>query len=291
VALNFAVVGVAGYVASRHLKAVVETDNKIVAALDPHDSVGILDRFGRDIDFFVEPERFERHLRALQRTFRPVDWLSVCSPNHLHDVHTALGLHSGANVICEKPLVLSPWNLDALAKDEQETGKRVYTVLQLRRHPQLMALKAKLDADPRDRQVKLIYHTPRGRWYFRSWKGDVERSGGLLMNIGIHLFDLLLWLFGPVVYATLEQNEPGHARGELALKRAGVTWELSVDADEPKRELLVDGTPVSFDDGFADLHTDVYRETLAGRGFGIEDARPSVELVYSLRHLTPVITS
>lgn len=277
-AKRFAVTGVAGYVAPRHLKAITETGNRVVAALDPHDGVGILDRYGLDIDFFTEPERFERYLLS-----HGVDWLTVCSPNHLHDAHVRMGLRADLDVLCEKPLALSPWNLDAMEDLARVSGRNVFTVLQLRIHPVLVALKARLDADPRFRLVALNYTTPRGRWYQRSWKGDEEKSGGLVTNIGIHLLDLVLWLFGSVEKIEVGPASPTSASGRLSLARADVTWRLSVDGDAACRNLIVDGEEIRFDDGFADLHTEVYRRALDGKGFTIADARPSVELAYKLR--------
>ena len=286
--MKFAITGVAGFVAPRHLKAITATGHKLVAALDPHDSVGVLDRCGTDVDFFTETERFERHLRRLQREKRGIDWLSVCSPNHLHDAHACLGMYVGANVICEKPLVLSPWNLDELAEVERATGKRVHTVLQLRTLPAIQAFKASRVAagNPFD-EVEIDYVTPRGQWYHRSWKGDEARSGGVVANIGIHLLDLMLWLFGPCQRFELGQLTESRAQGVLHLEKARVVWRLSLDArdlveGEPARRMLVNGKPLAFE-GFEDAHTKLYEETLAGRGFGIDDARPAVELAYKLR--------
>jgi UDP-N-acetyl-2-amino-2-deoxyglucuronate dehydrogenase len=293
---NFALVGVAGYVAPRHLKAIRDTGNRLVAATDPHDAVGVLDGYSFDVRFFSEIERFDRHLEKLRRG--PADgrvgWVSVCSPNYLHDAHARLGLRVGANVICEKPLVINPWNLDALQELERECGRRVHTLLQLRVHPSLVELKARLERDPSHHEVCLTYITGRGPWYFVSWKGAPERSGGLASNIGIHFFDLLLWLFGPAAACEVHRNEPTRMAGLLRLERATVKWYLSVDmSDLPFearpggrttfRSITVDGAEVEFTEGFTDLHTRVYEETLAGRGFGIEDARPSVELAYRIR--------
>lgn len=294
---NFAVTGVAGFVAPRHLQAIRDTGNRLVAALDPHDSVGVLDRYFADVAYFGEFERFDRHLGKLSRRGdeHRLHYLSVCSPNYLHDAHVRLALRLGANALCEKPLVINPWNLDALQALEEETGGRVFTVLQLRLHPSLLALKRRLEALPRKRHtVCLSYVTFRGPWYAYSWKGDEARSGGLPMNIGIHFFDLLIWLFGPPLRSEVHLYESRRTAGYLELENADVTWLLSIDtADLPFavapgerstfRSITVDGEEVEFSGGFTDLHTRVYEETLAGRGFGIDDARPALELVHALR--------
>jgi UDP-N-acetyl-2-amino-2-deoxyglucuronate dehydrogenase len=293
---TFALTGLAGYVAPRHLRAIRETGNDLVAALDPHDSVGIIDRYFPDAAFFTEPERFDRHLESLRLEGSGVDVLSVCSPNHLHDAHVRLALRTGADALCEKPLVLSPWNLDALASLEVETGRRVWTVLQLRLHPGLLELKRRLDEGPgRRHAVRVIYITRRGAWYRYSWKGNPTQSGGLSSNIGVHLFDLLLWLFGPVDGHAVHLREATREAGTLSLARADVEWSLSIDAadlsdpDRPTvRSIHIDDEHIEFSDGFEDLHTRVYAETMAGRGVGIEDARPSIELVHALRQ-SPVV--
>ncbi len=299
---NFALTGVAGYVAPRHLKAIRDTGNCLVAAMDPHDSVGILDGFFPDVAFFAEFERFDRHLEKLRRLGESerVDYVSICSPNHLHDAHIRLALRTGADAICEKPLVLNPWNLDALVELEIETGRRVFTILQLRVHPALIDLRERLAADTSGgrHKVVLTYVTSRGPWYRYSWKGDVARSGGIATNIGVHFFDLLMWLFGDMKYSQVHLNQEDRASGAIALENADVSWFLSidrrdlpVDPEEGKpatyRSIAVDGEEIDFTKGFTDLHTAVYREILAGRGFGIEDARPSVELVQRIRHQSP----
>jgi UDP-N-acetyl-2-amino-2-deoxyglucuronate dehydrogenase len=294
---NFAITGVAGYIAPRHLKAIQDTRNRLVAATDPHDAVGILDRFAFDCRFFTEFERFDRHLEKLRRGPEDarVHYVSVCSPNYLHDAHMRLALRVGANVICEKPLVINPWNLDALEELERETGGRVSTILQLRVHPQLVALRERLQADRSKRHsVRLTYITARGGWYHVSWKGHEDRSGGIVTNIGIHFFDLIGWLFGPVRKSVVHLREPQRAAGTLELERADVQWYLSTESGdlpfEPQpgvkttfRSITVDGEEVEFSEGFTDLHTRVYEEVLAGRGFGIADARPSVELTGRIR--------
>jgi UDP-N-acetyl-2-amino-2-deoxyglucuronate dehydrogenase len=296
--MNFAMTGVAGFVAPRHLKAIQDSGHRLVAAVDPHDAVGVLDKYAFDVRFFTEIERFDRHLEKLRRgpAAERVDYVSVCSPNYLHDAHIRLALRVGAHVICEKPLVINPWNLDALQELESETGRRVNTVLQLRLHPELVALRQRLmEERPRDlHEVSLTYVTGRGGWYDVSWKGSEARSGGIVTNIGIHFFDLLLWLFGGVVACEVHLREGRRAGGYLQLERARVRWFLSCDtADLPFvpqagakttfRSITVDGREIEFSEGFTDLHTRVYTETLAGRGFGIDDSRPSIELCHRLR--------
>jgi UDP-N-acetyl-2-amino-2-deoxyglucuronate dehydrogenase len=298
---NFAVTGVAGFVAPRHLKAIIDTGNRIVAAMDPHDAVGILDRYSFDVRFFTEFERFDRHLEKLRRgpASERVDYLSVCSPNYLHDAHIRLALRVGAHALCEKPLVINPWNLDGLQELERETGGRVSTVLQLRLHPQLIALRDRLLADTSKRhQVSLTYVTARGGWYQVSWKGHEDRSGGVVTNIGIHFFDLLIWLFGQPVRSEVHLRQDKRMAGWVALDTAEVSWFLSAEAGdlpfEPQpgvkttfRSITVDDEEVEFSEGFTDLHTRVYEELLAGRGFGIDAARPSIALTSAIRQ-TPV---
>jgi UDP-N-acetyl-2-amino-2-deoxyglucuronate dehydrogenase len=296
---NFAMTGVGGFVAPRHLKAISDTGNRLVAAVDPHDSVGVLDRYAFDVRFFTEIERFDRHLEKLRRGPEPdrVHYVTICSPNYLHDAHIRLALRVGAHAICEKPIVINPWNLDALEELEHESGRTVNTVLQLRLHPSLVALKETLAAESGGRQhdVCLTYITARGAWYNVSWKGSDERSGGLVTNIGIHFFDLLIWLFGPVVACRLHQREPERMAGFIELERARVQWLLSTRlADLPFkpepgvrttfRSITVDGEELEFSEGFDDLHTRVYEQVLAGRGFRIADARPSIDLTHRLRH-------
>ena len=297
---NFALTGLAGYVAPRHLQAIRDTGNRLVAAVDPHDSVGVVDGYFPEAAFFTEFERFDRHLEKLRRGPRPgrVDVVSVCSPNHLHDAHVRLALRVGADALCEKPLVLNPWNLDALAELEGETGRRVWTVLQLRVHPALVALKRRVETGPRRRRrVRLTYVTSRGRWYRYSWKGDPEKSGGVATNVGVHFFDVLQWLFGGVEGHAVHVHEPRRAAGALRLSDADVEWFLSLDPDDlpdglpdgqaTYRSVRVDGEEVEFSGGFRDLHTRVYEATLAGHGLGIEAARPAVELAHAIRHATP----
>lgn len=295
---NFAMTGVAGFVAARHLKAIHDTGNRLVAAVDPHDAVGILDRYAFDVRFFTEFERFDRHLEKLKRgpEAERVHFLSVCSPNYLHDAHMRVALRVGADALCEKPLVINPWNLDGLQELEQETGRRIYTVLQLRLHPALVAFRDELKKDPSKRhRVQLAYLTARGRWYDVSWKGVEERSGGIVTNIGIHFFDLLVWLFGEVKESVVHLRDAKRAGGTMTLANADVEWYLSAEAAdlpfEPQpgskttfRAITVDGKQLEFSEGFTDLHTRVYQEVIDGRGFGIGDARPSIELSHRIRH-------
>ena len=293
---NFAVIGVGGYIAPRHLRAIRDTGNRLVAAVDPKDSVGILDQYSFDVKFFTEIERFDRHLEKLRRGSEEdrVHYISVCSPNYLHDAHCRLALRVGADVICEKPLVINPWNFNALEELEAETAHRINTVLQLRVHPQLVELKRSLQEDKGQHDVVLTYITSRGPWYHVSWKGQQDKSGGVATNIGVHLFDLLLWLFGPMANLRIYHSDNSCMSGFIELEHARVRWFLSVNPQDlpPQvklagkttyRSITVDGKEVEFSEGFTDLHTRVYEETLAGRGFGISDARPSIELTYAIR--------
>lgn len=299
---NFAITGVSGYVAPRHLKAIKDTGNKLVAAIDPHDSAGILDQYFDEVRFFTEFERFDRHLDKLRRlnAGSEIHYITVCSPNYLHDAHCRLALRIGADVLCEKPVVLNPWNIDALQELEQESGKKIYTILQLRVHPALIELKKQIESDKssKKKEVVLTYITTRGPWYLTSWKGMTERSGGLATNIGVHFFDLLLWLFGKVKHSEVHFEEPLRTAGFIELEKATVKWFLSIDTkDLPEsaqkskqrtfRSVSIDGNEIEFSEGFADLHTAVYKETLAGRGFTLETARPSVELVHDIRVARP----
>ena len=295
---NFAIIGVGGFIAPRHLRAIRDSGNHLVAAIDPKDSVGILDQFGFDIKFFTEIERFDRHLEKLRRgpQENQVHYVTICSPNYLHDAHCRLALRAGADVICEKPLVINPWNLDNLAEIESETGHRINTILQLRVHPELLKLKQSVEQNPvkGQRDVILTYITSRGGWYHVSWKGQDEKSGGIATNMGIHFFDLLLWLFGSAGDIKLYHSDPKRMSGYVELEHARVRWFLSTDvSDLPNptkaagkttfRSITVDGQEIEFSEGFTDLHTRVYEETLAGRGFGINDARPSINLTHRIR--------
>lgn len=295
---NFALIGAAGYIAPRHLRAIRDTGNRLIAAVDPHDSVGLLDQFAFDTRFFTEIERFDRHLEKLRRgpEENRVQYVSICSPNYLHDAHCRLALRVKADVICEKPLVINPWNLDPLAELEAESGHKINTILQLRVHPELIALHERLKSESASRQhdVILSYITGRGAWYHVSWKGNLEKSGGVATNIGIHFFDLLIWLFGRAGACRLFHSDPERMAGFVELENARVRWFLSVNcSDLPSsavaakkstyRSITVDGQEVEFSEGFTDLHTRVYERTLAGHGFGLEDARPSIELTHCIR--------
>ncbi len=292
---NFALIGAAGYIAPRHMKAIQATGNRLVAAVDPHDSVGILDQYFPDAAFFTEFERFDRHLEKLRRrdSDARVHYVSICSPNYLHDAHVRAALRLHAHAICEKPLVIKPWNLDYLRELEQESGYRVYTVLQLRQNPTVIALRDRL-RDVSKLDVTLTYITRRGRWYDISWKGNVEKSGGLAMNIGVHFFDLLMWLLGPMEYQELHLNSPDRMAGYMELERARVRWYLSVSAEDlppevrsiggfAHRVLTIDDEEIDLSSNFTDLHTLVYNDILNGGGFGIDDARPSISLVHAIR--------
>ncbi len=295
---NFAIIGVAGYIAPRHLKAIHETGNRLVAAVDPNDSVGLLDQYSFDVRYFTEIERFDRHLEKLRHGPEKdrVNYVSVCSPNYLHDAHCRLALRVHANVLCEKPLVINPWNLTALQELEAEYNGKINTVLQLRLHPKLIELHNVLHAAKSSTQhdVILTYVTARGPWYHTSWKGDPEKSGGITTNIGIHFFDLLMWLFGKAGDVRIHHSDHERMSGFLELEYARVRWYLSIDHNDlpfqvtpgvrsTYRSIIIDDQEVEFTEGFTDLHTHVYHETLAGRGFGIEDARPSIELVHRIR--------
>jgi UDP-N-acetyl-2-amino-2-deoxyglucuronate dehydrogenase len=307
--LNFALIGAAGYIAPRHMKAIRETGNNLVAALDPYDGVGIMDSYFPNANFFIEPERFDRHLDKLRRLannggseeHRKVDYVSICSPNYMHDSHIRLAMRNGAFAICEKPIVLNPWNLDALHEIEKETGKKVFTILQVRLHPVIKALREKILNSPDDKiyDVDLTYVTSRGKWYYRSWKGNLEKSGGIATNIGIHFFDLLTWIFGEVKENTVHLLQPEKAAGVLHLKKARVRWFLSLDyQDVPSavkekgmrtyRSLTVENEEIEFSDGFTDLHTESYRQLLAGNGFGMKEARSSVEIAHNIRNSAPI---
>ena len=300
--MNFAITGVAGYIAPRHLKAIKETGNALVAATDPHDSVGIMDRYFFDTSFFREFERFDRHIENRRRGPEDgrVNYVSICSPNYLHDAHIRFALRIGADAICEKPLVINPWNAEALAELEAESGNRIYTVLQLRLHPAVIALKEKFATNPgtTKHKISLDYITSRGKWYLYSWKGNAEQSGGLVTNIGVHFLDMLLWIFGAVQESVVHVSDPMRTSGHLELERAEVDWSLSICGDDlPQdaverglstfRSIQVDGEEVEFSTGFTDLHTRVYEEILAGRGYGISDAMPAVQLVHDIRQNAP----
>jgi UDP-N-acetyl-2-amino-2-deoxyglucuronate dehydrogenase len=298
---TFALIGVGGYIAVRHLKAIKETNNKLVASLDPNDSVGIIDSYFAESSFFVEFERFDRHIDKLRRKGEKLDYVSICSPNYLHDAHIRFALRIGANAICEKPLVLNPWNVDALAEIEQESSSKVFNILQLRLHPSIIALKEKIEkANKKDKyNIELTYITSRGNWYYTSWKGDEQKSGGIATNIGVHFFDMLTWIFGDVKLNTVHIRSNNKASGYLELEKARVKWFLSIDVnDVPKeviakgqrtfRSITIDGEEIEFSKGFTDLHTLSYQNILEGKGFGFDEARKSIDTVYSIRNTTPL---
>jgi len=292
---NFALIGAAGYIAPRHMKAIKDTGNNLIAALDKNDSVGILDSYFPEADFFTEFERFDRHIEKQKRKGIKTDFVSVCSPNYLHDSHIRFGLRVGANVICEKPVVLNPWNIDALEEIEKETGNQIFTILQLRLHPAIIALKEKVDLEKKEKKylIDLDYITSRGHWYFSSWKGDIQKSGGIATNIGIHFFDMLIWIFGDVKENSVIKHSKDTAAGILELENASVNWKLSIDANQlpenvklagkrTHRSLNIDGKSFEFSDGFTELHTKSYAEILAGNGFPISETRKAIELVHNI---------
>jgi UDP-N-acetyl-2-amino-2-deoxyglucuronate dehydrogenase len=296
--MNFALIGASGYIAPRHMKAIKETGNNLVCALDPYDGIGIMDSYFPNSDFFTEPERFDRHLDKLRRYGgeKKIDYVSICSPNYLHDAHIRMALRNDAHAICEKPLVLNPWNLDALKEIEEETGRKIYTILQLRLHPAIQSLKTRIEKGPSDKiwDVDLTYITSRGKWYFISWKGNIMKSGGISTNIGIHFFDMLGWIFGDLIDVRIIDDQPDKARGVLRFKMAYVNWFLSIDEQDIPDEIVksgkrtyrkidIEGHELEFSDGFADLHTESYKQILSGNGFGIEDARKSIEIASRLR--------
>ncbi|MEJ5264780.1 MAG: Gfo/Idh/MocA family oxidoreductase [Bacteroidales bacterium] len=297
---SFALIGAAGYIAPKHLKAIKDTGNILVAALDKNDSVGILDSYFPHADFFVEFERFDRHLEKLRREGRGVDYVSICTPNYLHDAHIRFALRQHADAICEKPLVLNPWNAEALQVIEKETGQKVNTILQLRLHPVIRELKMAVDKNNSSFfDIELTYITSRGNWYFTSWKAQEEKSGGIATNIGIHFFDMLIWIFGSVEKNIVHVLEPKRAAGFLRLKNANVRWFLSIDENtlpddvrnsgkRTYRSLTINGKELEFSEGFTDLHTLSYEKILKGEGFGIADAFPSIDLAHQIRNAKPV---
>lgn len=298
---DFALIGAAGFIAPRHLQAIRETQNTLVAALDKFDSVGILDSYFPDASFFIEFERFDRHLEKLRRHGASIDFLSICSPNYLHDSHIRFGLRQGATVICEKPIVLNPWNVEALDQLQQETGKDVFNILQLRLHPDIIALKEKVSqADPfKVFDLDLAYITSRGNWYHTSWKSDITKSGGVATNIGIHFFDMLIWVFGKVQKNVVHLHTHDRAAGYLHLEKARVRWFLSINektlpeyvrakGQRTYRCITMEGSEIEFSDGFTHLHTKSYQAILNGRGFNLREARPSIELAHAIRTQTPV---
>jgi UDP-N-acetyl-2-amino-2-deoxyglucuronate dehydrogenase len=298
---NFGIIGVAGYIAVRHLHAIKETGNNLLASLDKFDSVGRIDSYFPESDFFVEFERFDRHFDKLKRTGTKIDYVSICSPNYLHDSHIRFALRHQAEAICEKPIVLNPWNVDALQEIENETGRKIYTVLQLRLHPKILELREKIRNGPKGKiyDIDMTYVTSRGNWYSISWKGDIQKSGGVATNIGIHFFDMLSWIFGDTRKNIVHISEPHKAAGYLELENARVRWFLSLDYNDIPvlckeagkrtfRSITIDGEEIEFSEGFANLHTLTYKEILAGRGFGLKEARQSVETAYTIRNSKPV---
>lgn len=298
---NFALIGAAGYIAVRHMKAIKDTGNNLIAALDKFDSVGIMDSYFPNSDFFTEYERFDRHVDKLRRTGQKIDYVSICTPNYLHDSHIRFALKQNADAICEKPMVLNPWNVDALMEIEKETNRKVNNILQLRLHPSIIKLKNEIDNAPKDKifDVDLTYFTSRGRWYFQSWKADIQKSGGIATNIGVHFYDMITWIFGGVKKNTVNISEATKTAGVLELEKARVRWFLSLDINDiPKnvretgqstyRSITVDGNEIEFSGGFTDLHTLSYIEILKGNGFGLADVKTAVQTVYEIRNATPI---
>jgi UDP-N-acetyl-2-amino-2-deoxyglucuronate dehydrogenase len=295
---RFALIGVAGFIAPRHLKAIKDTGNELVAAYDPFDAVGIMDSYFPNADFFTEFERFDRHIDKIRRQGKPIDFISVCSPNYLHDAHIRFSLRAGCNVICEKPLVLNPWNVDAIQDIENETGKKTYTILQLRLHPNVIAIREKVLSGPKDKiyKIDLKYITSRGKWYHQSWKGDLDKSGGIATNIGVHFFDMLTWIFGDVKENIVNIQNSNTASGSLILEKANINWLLSIDYNEIPESVKIQGKKtyrimqieneeIDFSDGFTELHTNSYKSILEGNGFGIETARKAIEIVHDIRSI------
>jgi UDP-N-acetyl-2-amino-2-deoxyglucuronate dehydrogenase len=298
---RFALIGAAGFIAPRHMKAIQDTGNTIITALDKFDSVGILDSYFPDADFFTEFERFDRHIEKLRLNDVPIDFVSVCSPNYLHDSHIRFGLRNHADVICEKPLVLNPWNIDSLVNAEKEFGKKVYNIFQLRLHPAIIALREKINNGSKDKvyDVDLTYITSRGSWYYTSWKGDVQKSGGVATNIGVHFYDMLSWVFGDLKKNIVHLHEHDRAAGFLEFANARVRWYLSINYDNIPvdvrntgkrtfRSLSVDGESFEFSDGFTELHTQSYQHILAGKGFPLMEAKTAIEIVHDIRTQTPI---
>ena len=294
---NFILIGAAGYIAPRQMKAIMETGNNLIAAYDPYDGVGIMDSHFPDAHFFTEFERFDRHIEKLKRSGTKIDYVSICSPNYLHDSHIRYGLRIGADVICEKPLVLNPWNVDALIELEEEYNNKVHTILQLRHHEAILELKDKIANGPADKiyDIDLTYITSRGNWYYTSWKGDESKSGGIASNIGVHFFDMLQWIFGPLQSFSVNEKTRDTNSGTLQLKQANVNWYLSINSenlpDQAKKEKLttfrtlsIEGESIEFSKGFTDLHTVSYQKILDGFGYGLKDAKNSIEIVSQIRN-------
>ncbi len=298
---NFGIIGVGGYIAPRHLKAIKETGNNLVVALDKSDSVGIMDSYFPQCSFYTEYERFDRFVEKIKHTKDKLDFVSVCTPNYLHDSHIRFGLRAGADVICEKPLVLNPWNIDALSKMEEQTGKKVYNILQLRLHPAIIEWKNMIDNGPKDKvyDVDLTYITSRGLWYYTSWKGDSSKSGGVATNIGVHFYDMLSWIFGSIQENIVHIYEHDRAAGLLRFEKARVRYFMSINSDTlPKqaleqgkrtyRKMEMDGKEIEFSEGFTELHTESYKKILAGEGFGLDQAYQSIKIVHDIRNTRPI---
>jgi len=298
---NFALIGAAGYIAPRHIKAIADTGNNLIAAYDKFDSVGRLDSSFPNCAFFTESELFDRHFSRQQHTDDKIDWVSICTPNYTHDSFIRYGLRLGCNVICEKPVVLNPHNIDALEEIEKETGHNAYNILQLRLHESIAALKKKIEEGPKDKiyDVDLTYITARGMWYYASWKGDIHKSGGIATNIGVHFYDMLQWIFGPVQKNIVHVMSFDRVAGYLELKQARVRYFLSINADclpanavqgekRTYRTLSIDGEEFEFSAGFTELHTLSYQKILSGEGFRISEARPCIEIVSEIRNSTPI---
>ena len=298
---KFAIIGAAGYIAPRHMKAIKDTGNNLLAAYDPYDGVGIMDSHFPDADYFTEFERFDRHLDRLKRDGAKVDFVSICSPNYLHDSHIRFGLRSNADVISEKPIVLNPWNVDALQQAEKESEQKIYSILQLRHHDAIKALKKRVDNGPSDKiyDVDLTYLTSRGKWYYTSWKGDLEKSGGIATNIGVHFYDMLTWVFGGMKSQVVHLHTHDRASGVMHLEKANVRWFLSINYDViPEKEksegkrtyrsITIDGEEIEFSKGFTELHTVSYDAILNGNGFRIGDSREAIQIVHDIRHAEPV---
>lgn len=298
---KFALIGAAGYIAPRHMKAIQDTDSDLVAAVDKFDSVGVIDSYFPNASFFTEFERFDRHIEKLKKTEQSIDYVSVCSPNYLHDAHSRFGLRVGSDVICEKPIVLRPWNIEGLQEIEKETGKKVYSILQLRLHPSVIALKKKVEDSPKDKvfDVDLTYLTSRGNWYFTSWKGVDNQSGGIATNIGVHFFDMLAWVFGELKTSKVHLLSHDRASGFLEFKKARVRWFLSINYEvipnhiketgaRTYRSILIENEEFEFSGGFTELHTKSYEQIISGNGFGLEEAKTAIHIVHNIRSKEPI---
>lgn len=294
----FALIGVGGYIAPKHLKAIKDTGNILKSALDKNDSVGIMDSYFPDADFFTEFERFDRYLEKLRQKNRKIDYVSICSPNYLHDAHIRFALRIGADAICEKPLVINPWNIDALKIVEKREGKKINTILQLRLHPDFIKLKNSIQKSSKIFDVDLTYITSRGKWYQNSWKGDIKKSGGIITNIGIHFFDILYWIFGKVKKNIVHILKENKAAGYLELEKANVRWFLSIDKNDllnnkinnklTYRSICINKKEVEFSNIFTELHLKSYKKILEGKGFGLEDAKPSIEISAEIKNKKPI---